>query len=142
MAAADSAQHTTGYADISTGSVAHWLAVSFTLFMTEQVDMLYGRKIQAVQETARWIESFTVSWKHFIVQVCAVPAAAGISTGNCPAVDLHCQADMQQHALQIAWPCSALACKIAVSAICFAGIFGRWSTVLLHAQPELVLSGT
>jgi hypothetical protein len=26
-----------------------------------QVDMLYGRKIQAVPEQVRWIESFTVS---------------------------------------------------------------------------------
>jgi ribose/xylose/arabinose/galactoside ABC-type transport system permease subunit len=82
MTAAESAQRTTGYADISTGSVAHWLAVSFTLFITDQVDMLYGRKIQAVQETARWIESFTVSWQHSILHVCAVAAATGISTGS------------------------------------------------------------
>jgi hypothetical protein len=48
-------------ADISNGSVAHWMAAFGLLFLSDQVDMLYGRKIQAVPDTARWIESFTVS---------------------------------------------------------------------------------
>lgn len=36
-----------------------WLAV-WTVCLS-QVDMLYGRKIQAVPEQVRWIQSFTVS---------------------------------------------------------------------------------
>jgi hypothetical protein len=108
-----------------------WLFLG--LFLCDQVDMLYGRKIQAVPDTARWIESFTVSWQHSKMHVRGAEAAAEPALAAAPAVDLHCQADVERHALQIAWFCTALATSIASSTACFS--WGSWQvlTVLSHA---------
>jgi hypothetical protein len=55
---ATAAAHTTAY---PTGFKHLTVLLLLATVTFLQVDMLYGRKIQAVPEQVRWIQSFTVS---------------------------------------------------------------------------------